>query len=98
MSIASSRTARLRALLGESQKQFALRLGVSQPTVFRLEQGQAESGPLRHLLDQIERDLSSRPDPSGPPGGASAPPFSSPGADGAACAATVTVLIPERLD
>lgn len=52
-----NRSYRLRTMLGESQAEFAPRLGVSQATVARLDLGQAETGPQRMLLDQIEADL-----------------------------------------
>lgn len=54
---ATTRTARLRAALNESQEEFGRRIGASQGTVWRLEAGQAETGPQRLLLDQIERQL-----------------------------------------
>jgi transcriptional regulator with XRE-family HTH domain len=57
MDTEASRVLRLRLLLGESQQEFAKRLLISQPTVFRLENGQAESGPQRLLLDALERDI-----------------------------------------
>jgi transcriptional regulator with XRE-family HTH domain len=57
MDIEAPRVLRLRLLLGESQQEFAKRLLISQPTVFRLENGQAESGPQRLLLDALEREI-----------------------------------------
>lgn len=52
-----SRTFRLRTALGESQERFGLRIGCSQGTVYRLENGQPETRPQRMLLDAVERDL-----------------------------------------
>lgn len=57
MTTETSRTLRLRQLLGESQMRFAERLGVSQPTIFRLESGRAETGSQRLLLDRLEEDI-----------------------------------------
>jgi transcriptional regulator with XRE-family HTH domain len=51
------RTLRLRRALGESQDAFAIRLGATQGTVWRLERGQPETGAQRILLDQIENGL-----------------------------------------
>jgi transcriptional regulator with XRE-family HTH domain len=70
MSIAS-RTKTLRLALGENQDDFALRLGVSQATIYRLENGQAETGAQRILLDQIEASL---PQPVSPGAVPPAPP------------------------
>ncbi|ORE90669.1 hypothetical protein ATO13_22156 [Stappia sp. 22II-S9-Z10] len=43
----------LRTRLGWSQKQLAEYLGVRQPTVFRIENGQNPSGPVAKLLEQL---------------------------------------------
>mgnify|MGYP000853273788 CR=1 FL=1 len=87
-----SRTAALRKALGWPQHQLAEWLCVSQPTVSNLENGQAESGPTRRLLDQLARehglfDLASDVWPGAPvaTGEAVAPPVDpSPAVGGAA--------------
>ena len=48
------RIRKLRAALGWSQSKMGDYLGVSQPAVFNLENGQKESGPVSKLLDQLE--------------------------------------------
>lgn len=65
------RTLRLRRALGESQDAFAIRLGATQGTVWRLERGQPETGAQRILLDQIEASL---PQPVSPGAVPPAPP------------------------
>jgi transcriptional regulator with XRE-family HTH domain len=64
----TSRTLRLRIALAETQTEFARRIGVSQGTVWRLEQGQPETGPQSLLLDQIEAALDQPASPPVPPG------------------------------
>lgn len=54
-----------------TQPRMADYLGVRQATVSRLENGQAESGPISRLLDQLEVQVSSLP--SVPDGRASQP-------------------------
>jgi transcriptional regulator with XRE-family HTH domain len=69
-----TRTARLRRALGETQDQFAERIGVSQGTVWRLEAGQAERGPVKIILDRLESELAAPAhdaSPSSPPSEAS---------------------------
>lgn len=68
-----TRIERLRIELGWTQPQMAEYLGVRQATVSRLENGQAESGPVRRLLDQLEP-------------GRSLPPASTVPAEAAPCA------------
>jgi transcriptional regulator with XRE-family HTH domain len=67
-----TRTQRLRTVLKWPQWRMAEYLGVSQPTVTRLERGQAETGPISRLLDLLEAEIARRPFP--------APDDSSPGA------------------
>jgi DNA-binding XRE family transcriptional regulator len=57
MSLPSTRCARLRAIFGETQPQFAHRLRVSQQTVSRMEKGQDEYGPISLIFDLIEADI-----------------------------------------
>jgi transcriptional regulator with XRE-family HTH domain len=52
-----TRARSVRLALGLSQPDFATRIGVSQSTVSRLEQGQPETGPQRKLLDLLEREI-----------------------------------------
>ncbi|CAN7333921.1 helix-turn-helix domain-containing protein [Bosea sp. LjRoot90] len=61
------RTVRIRRALGLSQPEFAVRLGVSQSTVSRLELGQAETGPISRLLDLFEADIAPTPTPKAEP-------------------------------
>jgi len=42
-------------------------LRVRQPTITRMEQGQAESGPTSALLDLLQADLDAARGPSPPP-------------------------------
>jgi len=56
-----SRTQRIRLHLGLSQAAFARRIGVSQATVWRLEKGAPERGPVGLLLDQLELQISQAP-------------------------------------
>jgi transcriptional regulator with XRE-family HTH domain len=77
-----TRTNRLRTALGESQMDFSKRLGVSQTTVWRLELGQPETGPISLLLDAIERELAAGLPVASPADGPSQPP--SPGTGAAA--------------
>jgi transcriptional regulator with XRE-family HTH domain len=81
MDIRSPRVLRLRLLLGESQQEFAVRLGVSQPTVHRIENGQAETGGQRLLLDRLEEDIAA---------GRILPGVAAEGASGAIAASVVT--------
>lgn len=62
-----TRTERIRTALGETQSQFAARLGVNQSTVDRLEGGARESGPVAKLLDLIEAALPSADTAASPP-------------------------------
>jgi transcriptional regulator with XRE-family HTH domain len=64
----TSRTFRLRSALGEPQHIFGKRIGCSQATVARLEQGQPETGPQSLLLDQIEAALDQPASPPVSPG------------------------------
>lgn len=50
------RIKRIRTALGWSQSAMAEHLGVSQPTISNLENGQKESGPQKRLLDQLEAE------------------------------------------
>jgi transcriptional regulator with XRE-family HTH domain len=62
-----TRTERLRAARAWTQPQMAAYLGVGQATVSRLESGQAESGPVKRLLDLLEHDIPPsvpRPEPA----------------------------------
>jgi transcriptional regulator with XRE-family HTH domain len=68
-----TRTNRLRTALGESQMDFSKRLGVSQTTVWRLELGQPETGPISLLLDAIERELAAGLPVASPADGLAAP-------------------------
>ncbi len=43
----------LRIRLGWSQSQLAKHVGVKQPTIFRIEQGQKISGPLQKVLEDL---------------------------------------------
>lgn len=72
------RTLRLRRALGESQDAFAIRLGVTQGTVWRLERGQPETGAQRILLDQIENGLGAAADHSASPGAVPPAPTAAP--------------------
>lgn len=56
-----SRCLAIRAEFGESQAQFAPRIGVSQACIARLERGQREGGAVRLVLDQVAREIG-RPD------------------------------------
>jgi transcriptional regulator with XRE-family HTH domain len=49
-----TRIERLRNAMNWTQPRMAEYLGVRQATVSRLENGQAESGPISRLLDQLE--------------------------------------------
>ncbi|OYW65500.1 MAG: hypothetical protein B7Z40_12095 [Bosea sp. 12-68-7] len=49
-----TRIERLRNAMNWTQPRMAEWLGVTQATVSRLESGQAESGPISKLLDQLE--------------------------------------------
>jgi transcriptional regulator with XRE-family HTH domain len=51
------RCLRLRRMIGESQDVFAVRIGQSQGTVWRLEKGRPEKPAQTLLLDLIERDI-----------------------------------------
>jgi transcriptional regulator with XRE-family HTH domain len=63
-----TRTERLRLARDWKQHQMADYLGVSQPTVTRLEAGQPESGPVSRLLDILERQpVPSSADGASPP-------------------------------
>ena len=53
-----TRTERLRLAKGWTQPQLAEFLGVRQATISRLENGQAESGPVSRLLDLLETQIS----------------------------------------
>lgn len=64
-----TRTERLRRAKEWSQLQLAEYLRVQQATISRLENGQAETGPISHLLDLLEAGLA-----PAPPGEAPAPP------------------------
>ncbi len=66
MDMSLSRCERLRLALRVSQPQFAVLLGVSQQTVSRMENGQAEAGPVSILLDIIERDIAAGLDVTAP--------------------------------
>lgn len=46
----------LRKRLNLSQEQLARRLGVTQPTVWRMEDGQAPSGPILLLLQHLDAE------------------------------------------
>lgn len=48
-----TRTEGIRTALSWPQWKLAEHLGVSQPTVVRLEAGQSESGPIARLLDLL---------------------------------------------
>nr|WP_047573240.1 helix-turn-helix transcriptional regulator [Methylobacterium sp. ZNC0032] len=52
-----TRTERLRLAKGWTQPQLAEFLGVRQATISRLENGQAESGPVSRLLDLLESQI-----------------------------------------
>jgi transcriptional regulator with XRE-family HTH domain len=86
----TTRTFRLRNVLGESQEAFALRLRTSQGTIWRLEAGQRETGPQSMILDRIEHDISEGligPSTSNLPGpGGEATPASARGPDSASSA------------
>jgi transcriptional regulator with XRE-family HTH domain len=60
------RIARLRRALGWSQYQMGAFLRVSQPTVWNMENGQAEPGPVSKLLDQLEEALERGEKPEAP--------------------------------
>ncbi|PPQ35540.1 hypothetical protein CH337_13075 [Rhodoblastus acidophilus] len=60
------RTKRIRFALSLSQAEMAKRLRVSQPTVWNLEHGQKESGPVAFMLDMLEAELSRSPASSHP--------------------------------
>lgn len=49
----ASEVVKLRTDLGWSQKRLADHLGVSQPTIFRIENGQPIPGPIERLLQQL---------------------------------------------
>ncbi len=51
-----TRTQRLRQARNWPQHRMADYLGVSQPTVTRLEAGQPESGPISRLLDLLDAE------------------------------------------
>ena len=52
-----TRIASLRRRLGWPQQKMATYLGVSQPTVVRLERGRPEPGPVAKLLDLLAADV-----------------------------------------
>jgi transcriptional regulator with XRE-family HTH domain len=64
MTTSESRVKKLRLRLGLSQAAMGARLGLSQPAICNLENGQAESGPLAILLDQMEAGLSKQAPPA----------------------------------
>lgn len=52
--------ARLRAYLGETQAEFAERLGVNQSTICRWEAGDKPLGPAAIILNKLEQERLSK--------------------------------------
>lgn len=59
--MAKINVSRLRASFGETQTEFAVRIGVNQATISRWENGEDDpSGPASILLERLERERTAR--------------------------------------
>lgn len=59
--MAKINVSRLRASFGETQTEFAVRIGVNQATISRWENGEDEpSGPASILLERLDRERIAR--------------------------------------